>query len=362
MRHRWVRWLPAAVVPAVIAGGVLLAPLAAGASDLPSKTPQEVLSFVAASNTRAFSGTIEQSSHLGLPSIPNVGTGSGSIGSSKSQADASSIMELLTGSHKAVVSVDGPTKVRVQVLDQLAERDLIRNGSDVWLYQSTGQKVTHATVPSHTATPATPATPAPDASALTPSALAQRFLAALDPTTAVTLGDNLQVAGQDAYDLVLTPRTSATLIGSVSIAVDGSSGVPLQVQVNARGQKDAAIEVGFTSFNDHKPAASTFEFTPPPGAKVTEQKAPAVSSSKPKAPGAHPKPVVTGNGWDAIVTLPAGSAPASLTSSPLFAELTTAVSGGRALSTSLVSVLVTADGRVIAGAVPVSALQAVAAQ
>ncbi|MFI5061004.1 MAG: hypothetical protein ACHP7F_06130, partial [Actinomycetales bacterium] len=76
----------------------------------------------------------------------------------------------------------------------------------------------------------------------------------------------------------------------------------------------------------------------------------------------HPKPVVTGNGWDAIVTLPAGSAPASLTSSPLFAELTTAVSGGRALSTSLVSVLVTADGRVIAGAVPVSALQAVAAQ
>jgi outer membrane lipoprotein-sorting protein len=357
MKRRWVRWLPAAVVPVVIAGGVIIAPLAAGAADLPAKSPQEVLELVASSDSHAFSGTIEQSSNLGLPSLPSTGPGSG--GGSSAQSDASDVLELLTGSHNGKVWVDGPTKVRVAVFDQLAERDVIRNGQDVWLYQSTGQKATHVTLPTHTGESA-PDASTPDASTLTPSALAQRFLKAVDPSTSVTLGKNLSVAGRDAYDLVLTPRTSATLVGSVSIAVDGSTGLPLRVQVDARGQKGPAVEVGFTQFSDQKPAASVFQFKPAAGATVTEQKLP--TGVHAKASGAHPRPVVTGKGWDAIVTLPAGSAPASLTSSPLFGQLTSAVAGGHALSTSLVSVLVTDDGRVLAGAVPVSALQAVAAQ
>jgi hypothetical protein len=44
----------------------------------------------------------------------------------------------------------------------------------------------------------------------------------------------------------------------------------------------------------------------------------------------------------------------------LYSQATTAVSGGRVLSTSLVSVLLTDDGRVFAGAVPASALQSAA--
>jgi hypothetical protein len=71
---------------------------------------------------------------------------------------------------------------------------------------------------------------------------------------------------------------------------------------------------------------------------------------------------VTDSGWATIVSLPAGSAPASISSDPLFAQLTQPVDGGRALRSAVVSVLVTADGRVLAGSVPVSALQAAAAQ
>jgi outer membrane lipoprotein-sorting protein len=359
MKRRWVRWLPAAVVPAVIGAGVLIAPLAAGAADLPSKSPQEVLALVSSSDSRAFSGTIEQTSDLGLPTLPSTSPGSGS-GTGSSEADVSSALELLTGSHKAQVAVDGPGKVRVQVLDELAERDVVRNGDDVWLYESTGQKVTHITLPSRTAESV------PDASELTPSALAQRFLAAVDPSTSVTLGDATKVAGRDAYDLVLTPRTDATLVGSVSIAVDGSTGIPLRVQVDARGQKQTAVSVEFSSFSADKPAASRFSFTPPAGASVTEKNLADNGSRIKSHPGAetaeHPEPVVTGSGWDAIVTLPAGTASASVTSSPLFAQLTSAVDGGHALSTALVSLLVTDDGRVLVGAVPVSALQAVASK
>ncbi|GAB3578674.1 outer membrane lipoprotein carrier protein LolA [Leifsonia lichenia] len=362
MKRRWVRWLPAAVVPVAIAAGAIVAPLAAGAADLPSKTPDEVLSLVAASDVKAFSGTVEQSSELGLPSIPSTGPGS-SAGSGSGTGDAASIIELLTGDHTAKVYVDGPAKQRVQVLDQLAERDVIRNGSDVWLYTSTGKKVTHVTLPDRSAVKSPDnRQPDPDATtgaATTPSQLAQRFLTAVDPSTSVTLGDPVKVAGRDAYDLVLTPKTDATLVGSVSIAVDGTTGIPLRVQVDARGQSTPAFEVGFSDFSTATPSASVFAFTPPAGATVTEQSTSGVGEKKAQA-GTRQKPTVTGSGWDAIVSVPAGSVPADLTSSPLFAQLTTAVDGGRAFSTTLVSVLVTDDGRVFAGAVPVSALQAAA--
>ncbi len=349
MKRRWVRWLPAVAVPVAIAAGAIVAPLAAGAADLPSKTPDEVLKLVAGSETRSFSGTVEQSSHLGLPSIPSLGSGSGA---SPSEQSAASTLALLTGDHTAKVYADGPTRLRVQVLDQLAERDAIRNGTDLWLYESTGKKVTHATVPAHAAEST------PDATATTPSALAQRFLAAVDPTTEVSLGADTTVAGRDAYDLVLTPRTAATLIGSVSIAVDGTTGLPLRVLVDARGQSTPAFDVGFSSFDPSTPAASVFAFTPPAGAAVTEQSVPKAEGTRTSP--SHPKPTITGTGWNTIVSLPAGSAPADLASSPLYGQLTTTVDGGRAFSTSLLSVLITDDGRVFAGAVPVAALQAAA--
>lgn len=349
MKHRLVRWLPAVVVPVAIAAGAIAIPLAAGAADLPVKSPEDVLRLVASSDTKAFTGTVEQSSDLGLPSLPK------NVGGSSADSSAASTLELLMGDHTAKVYVDGPTKVRVQVLDQLAERDAIRNGSDVWLYQSSDESVTHITLPEHTAD--TEPTPAPDATATTPQALAQRFLAAVDPSTAVTLGSNTKVAGRDAYDLVLTPRTDATLVGSVSIAVDGQTGLPLRVQVLARGASSPAFEAGFTSFTPGAPDESVFAFTPPKGATVSEQ---SPKQGDRHIDAAHPKPTVTGTGWATIVSLPAGSAPAQALDDPLVAQLTQPVDGGRALSTTLVSVLVTADGRVLAGAVPVSALQSAA--
>ena len=75
---------------------------------------------------------------------------------------------------------------------------------------------------------------------------------------------------------------------------------------------------------------------------------------------------MTGTGWESIVELPAGTADASALggldagSAQLLNELTTPVAGGRALQTSLVSVLLLDDGRILAGAVPVESLEAAA--
>ncbi len=349
LTRAWLRWLPAVAVPAVIAAGAVIIPMQAGAAvNLPAKTPSDVLALVASSQVDTFSGTVEQTSNLGLPQLPTTGPGSDS-------SDAA-ILDLLTASHTARVYADGPTKQRVQVMDSLAERDAIRNGTDAWLYESKDNTATHITLPAKSAKEAA----TPDA-VLTPAELADQLLAKVGPTTAVTLGDNQSVAGRNAYELILTPKTSATLVGSVAIAVDAETGLPLQVVVDARGQHDPALTVGFSSIDLGTPAASLFTFTPPKGATVKQQSLP-TSPAAPKQQSDHPKPTVTGTGWDAVVELTVGSAPASLTSNPLYGELTTPVAGGRAFSTSLVSVLLTDDGRVFAGAVPVSQLEAVAAQ
>ncbi|WP_193571063.1 LolA family protein [Diaminobutyricibacter tongyongensis] len=345
----WLRWLPAVVVPAVIAAGAVIIPMQAGAAvNLPAKTPSEVLALVAGSQVETFSGTVEQSSNLGLPELPTTGPGSNS-----SQA---SMLDLVTGSHTARVYADGPTKERIQVMDSLAERDAIRNGTNAWLYTSKDNTATHITLPSKTAS-----APASPEQALTPSEVADKLLAKVDPATTVTLGDNQSVAGRNAYELILTPKTSGTLVGSVAIAVDAETGLPLRVVVDARGQHDPAFSVGFSSIDLGTPAASLFTFAPPAHATVKEQALPTTPGTHTET-GTHAKPTVTGSGWDAVVELKVGSVPASVTSDPLYGELTTPVSGGRAFSTSLVSVLITDDGRVFAGAVPVSRLEAVAAQ
>ena len=379
-----VKWLPALLAPVLVIGAAIAVPAVANASATPpDKTAQQVLALIAGAKDAAYSGTIEQHSDLGLPQLPTTGAGSSAGGSDST----SQILDLLTADHRARVFVDGASKQRVQVLDSLAERDVVRNGSELWTYDSKTKKATHATLPARSAagsgTPitgpvpndpdasATPGSATPQLQSLSPAQLADRAIQAITPSTDVTVTSTASVAGRAVYQLELTPRTgSATLVSHVVLSVDAATGLPLRVVVDARGQKAAAFSVGFSSIDFSTPSASLFRFTPPKGASVTTRTAPAPSAKKPDtAPKAatHPKPTVTGTGWDTIVELPAGatakkgSSPTpSATQSKLLDELTTAVPGGRALQTSLLSVLLLDDGRVLVGAVPVATLEAAA--
>ncbi|MEO7006328.1 MAG: sigma-E factor regulatory protein RseB domain-containing protein [Terrimesophilobacter sp.] len=357
MNSNWTRWLPAAVVPALVAGIALVVPLQASATtELPAKTAQQVLAMVAGSQVQAFSGTVEQSAELGLPQLPAVGQ--------PQDSPIASVLELLTGSHTARVYVDGPTKSRVQVMDKLAERDVIRNGSDLWLYSSDDNSTVHATLPPQDAahSPQIPGQTAP-----TPATLSQKVLSGLDASTRVTVEKDTAVAGRTAYNLVLTPRTDGTLVRSVAIAVDSETGLPLRVQVLARGQQNPAFQLEFSALSLAAPSADRFTFTPPPGSSVKEQKMPAwkdlaTKQEKPaqSSKALHEPPQVIGTGWSAIVEIPAAAVPKELTDSPLLLQVTTAVADGRLLHTSLLNVLFTNDGRVFAGSVPAAQLQAAA--
>ena len=361
MAPSWLKWTPAIIAVGAVAAAAVGLPLAANASaPLPHKTPAQLIALVASSKVHSLSGTIEQTSDLGLPTLPTVGAGSNS--------SASSTLELLTGSHTANIFLDGNSSARIQVLDQLAERDVIRHGSDVWIYDSKKHTAEHAKISAKQH-----GLPAKKSPMATPSDLATKLLDQLKSTSKITVGADVSVAGRSAYDLILRPRATDTLLGSVSIAVDSATGLPLRVQLSARSQTAAAVSVGFSSITLSKPAASVFAFSPPSNTKVTQldtdkphAKHKADSKDKPDAQnkaGAKHKPTttVTGKGWDAVITIAKSGDLSGLTSSPLFAQLTTTVDGGRLFHTSLLNVLITSDGRIVAGSVSAARLQSVAA-
>jgi outer membrane lipoprotein-sorting protein len=360
MTGRWLRWLPAAAVPAMIAAGVLTGSLPASAGDpLPDKSPEQVLALIAQHREQALSGTLEQSSNIGLPELP-AGPGPGT-------ADTA-WLELLTGPHTARVYLDGPDNARIQVMDRLAERNAVRHGNELWFYNSKDNSAAHAQLPAGAAA----RHEAGKEVMSTPEELAAKLLAKLDASTGVTVRADDQVAGRPAYQLLLTPKSTATLVASIAIAVDGQSGLPLGVEVKARGQSEPAFRLAFTSLKLEAPDASIFQFTPPPGATVKEIPVPEHKNDGATPPsGTGSKEArrhsVTGTGWESVIELqaPAGQAlpgePAS-GAAGLLQQATVPVSGGRLLSTSLVNVLILDDGRIFVGSVPPERLQAAAAQ
>lgn len=352
-------WLPAVIAPVVVAGAVA-APMIANAANDPiagtNPTAAEVIASIAKSSDAQYSGKLTQSSDLGLPELP---TGSGG---SSLEGDASDVLGLLTSSHTARVYVDGAGKQRVQLTQQLAEQDLVRNGSDVWTWDSKERTATHVTLPSDSSK-------APQDGTTTPTDIAERAIDAITPTTTVSKPTEVSVAGHDAWQITLTPKSSDTLVGTVRLAVDQQTGLPLRATIQAAGQDDPAVQVGFTSLDYGAPAARLFDFTPPSNAKVTEKDLSDAEhdahAGGDHARGAHDgdEPTFTGEGWGTIAELPAGTVDQSSLgdkASGLLGQLTKAVDGGRAVQTSLVSVYLTDDGRVLAGAVPVSSLVAAA--
>jgi outer membrane lipoprotein-sorting protein len=362
-RARWA--VPAGAL--VITGGIIagsLISVAQAAPGLPARTPAQLLAEVADSTIPPLTGTVVETASFGLPALP-------------ATANPASVSSLLTGSHTIRVWYSSPGHFRLAVPESLSESDVIRDGSTAWLWQSTLNKVTKFTLPAHSAQ-AVPKQP------LTPQQAAQQVLAAVGPTTTVSVASNVTVAGQAAYGLVLAPKDARSLVGQVQIDVDGRNGVPLRLQVFARGASSPAFGVGYTAIQFVTPAPADLSFTPPPGSTVTQANL-ADTSGGAKA-NADSGVATIGSGWLTVLKLPSsaltpgapapgsgssagpgGASSAGDSSAVLGALLASAtpVHGawgtGRLLRTSLVSVLMTDQGSTFVGAVQPSVLYAAAA-
>src|SRR5580693_3982886 len=252
-RARWA--VPAGAL--VIIGGVMagsLISVAQAAPGLPARTPAQLLAEVADSAAPPLTGTVVETASFGLPALPPTG-------------NPTSLSSLLTGSHTIRVWYSSPQHFRLAAPQSLSESVVIRDGSTAWLWQSTLNKVTKFTLPAHSAARPSQAVPKQP---LTPQQAAQQVLAAVGPTTTVSVASNVTVAGQAAYALVLAPKDARSLIGQVQIDIDGGNGVPLRLQVFARGASSPAFQVGYTAIQFVTPAPADLSFTPPPGSTVTQ--------------------------------------------------------------------------------------------
>ncbi|MEU8322084.1 DUF2092 domain-containing protein [Nonomuraea sp. NPDC048881] len=373
-RGTFVRWGVPIAAAALIGGAIGAGPVIAAVSGepvLPERSAQQLLADAVAATSKGgglppMSGTVQQTASLGLPSLPQTG--------------GESPLSLLSGSHEIKVWYGGADRFRVAMPTQLNETNLIVNGEQGWYWESATNTATRLTIKPGTGQehklPSTPPTQ------LTPPQVAEQLLAKAGEHTAVRVINTAEVAGRPVYQLVLAPKDEGSLVQEVRLALDGETYVPLQVQVYAKGSAEPAFQVGFTQVTFTPPAAENFAFTPPAGAKVEEKDLSELGDAKraeqhaEQAEKVAGELKVVGDGWTTVAVLPfkpedltaagrpaAGEGPTpgdgskadvgALADTVL--KSATPVSGtwgsGRLIRTKLVTVLLTDDGRLLAGAV-----------
>jgi len=349
-RSRALRWLVpvgAAGVVAVFASGVL----SANANpNLPPRTAAQLLAAVGQAKLAGFSGTVVEKASLGLPELPDLG-GNG--------AASTSALSLLTGSHTIRVWYAGQNKQRVALLDTLGETDLFRNGRSLWQWDSHNRTARHTQLPAGAQLPAPASLPS-----LTPDQAARQALALIEPSTRVSTDRAALVAGRSAYTLILTPRDGGSRVGQVRISIDGKTSVPLAVQVYPRDSGRAALDISFTRFDSSVPNDDNFTWTPPAGAQLRR---PATASPAAPEPGSLDGVRTVGSGWTSVLAvrgLPSLGAAEGKQVDPLLSALPQ-VSGnwgsGRLFESSLLTGLITTDGRAYLGAVDPDVLYRLAA-
>ncbi|MFD5784480.1 outer membrane lipoprotein carrier protein LolA [Streptomyces sp. NPDC126933] len=394
-RRRVTRYAVPVAVAGVAAATIGLVPAlaASGDPDLPKISAQQLIEKIAASDTERLSGSVKITTDLGIPSLGGLTGAMGSSlapqgaedGKGGSTADPTTkLMELGAGTHTLRVAADGPDKQRVSIMNDAAEYSLIHNAGEVWAYDSASNEAYHAASPkgadgSHQGKerPAGKGVPA------TPKEFAEQALKAAGDTTSVSVDGTARIAGRDAYQLLIKPKQAAgSTVGSITVAVDAKTGTPLKFTLMPTSGGKAVVDVGFTKVDFARPAASTFDFTPPKGAKVTQADEDTARESAKGGEGAKDlkdlkelkdrnelnQPKVIGEGWNAVYVLGSSdgaSAPSTSDEMPQDAQkfmdalgdkVTGKFGSGTVFQTRLVNALMTDDGRVYVGAVTKDAL------
>jgi outer membrane lipoprotein-sorting protein len=303
--------------------GLLAVPAGAGAQPaLPPVDPEELVRSVLAADPQPLAGAVELENGLGLPALPGV-------------------PQAANGTSTARIWCDGDRRGRVQLPTETGERTLVSDGETFWSWNSEDRTVRRVPEGEHDR----------DTANADPGAAAAEALAALRPTSVISVDGTSEVAGRPAYELVLAPASSErTLRREVRVAVDAEHRTPLQLTVLATGATDPALQVGFTDIDFGPQDPELFRFTPPPGATVEDARPEEHRS------GAT-EPTMVGDGWDTVLVTaapgPDAERPEGL---PDLGELGRPINGpwgsGRLITSAVAGVIVTDDGRIAAGAVP----------
>ncbi|GHG53934.1 hypothetical protein LWP59_22820 [Amycolatopsis acidiphila] len=244
------RWTVVAAVAAVLVAipSIVAAVRPAG----PAADAGRLRDLVLRSDTAPYQGDAHSTGALALPELPNL-------------ADVTALFSATTTVRAWYA---GPDRYRVAVLTTAGERDTYRlPGSEyTWDYgtntltEVAGQQAVRL----------------PRASDLLPPELARRLLSAApaDPVTALP-GRN--VAGVAASGLRLAAADPDTTIGQADIWADPATGLPLRVEVTARGQHAPGLVTEFDDVDQSRPVVTAPQ--PAPGSGFNVSNAPDIANA-----------------------------------------------------------------------------------
>ncbi|MFI7600115.1 hypothetical protein [Actinoplanes sp. NPDC049681] len=230
-RRRWS--LVGALVLVLVAIPVALAHRPVPATEA---APGTLRGQIMTSAGRPFHGYAQSTGSLGLPALPGL----------------AQVTAVLSGTTEMRVWYAAPDRWRLDVLGPGTERDLYRTGHDqvVWDYGDNQLSLVLGEQPVRV----------PRAADLTPPELARRLLS-------LATGDRLEplparrVAGVLAAGMRIVPVASGATVAYVDIWADRASGLPVLVEVTARG---AGRPVFVTRFLELSLAAPAAEVLQPP--------------------------------------------------------------------------------------------------
>lgn len=395
------KWTAAFVAPSVIAAGAIFAAAPASAIDLPDVTAEELL-LIMDGEMVDFSGTVLKTSNLGLPALEMSSMMSQDAVDDMAermpegfedfvpqlieQNALTQLVELAAGTHTMRVYASD-LGMRVQVMDQMGQRDLLVTEDGFWAYDAAAATAWSGSADDVTQSSLEDAKRQWQQELASPEELVNALLDEARLSSTVSVGQDHEVAGRSAYQLIVSPNSSVSLIDQVVVSVDSETGMALDVKVFSREDSEAAFEVGFESIRFATPDADIFSFTPPPGTTVIVEEVPeALRALQAEYAGrtlteadreqlradlraaaeaeGMPSPELLGDEWESVMYLAQvpSDIPLEMLETELFADLVTEVAGGVVFSTPILNVLVTDSGEIFAGSVTIAHLQSLAAR
>lgn len=238
MRFSW-RWAPVAALVALL----VALPSVVAALPVDAARPADLLARVRASADVGWSGLGESTGLLALPDVRELGE----------------LPALFGGTTRARTWWRGPTAHRVDVLTALGETGLVVDAAGSWTWDSERRRAVRLD--------GAPAVRLPRAADLVAPLLGRR-LAGTPGLRPQPLGDR-RVAGFATAGLRLVPGTGApTTVSAVDLWVEPRSGLPLRVEVRARGVDRPVLQSELLDLDLSAPDLVRVAFSPPPDADV----------------------------------------------------------------------------------------------
>jgi hypothetical protein len=242
-RWSW-RW------PVVAAGTAVLCALPVLASALPVSVPSltaaQLRTRILASQSMSFAGYAESNATFGLPPL----------------GAFSSVASLLDGTTKMQVWQASPQRWRVDVIADASERDTYSADAATQYTWDSQQELMTAILGQQTIR-------LPVAADLVAPSLAVRLIKEAGTGARLSLLQPQRVAGQAAAGLRLVPSDPASTVGEVDIWANPVSGLPLLVDIIARGGTRPALQTQFFQVSAWRPDPAILTPRRSPGSGFT---------------------------------------------------------------------------------------------